>query len=420
MGDGAGSRTGRGGRAMGAGAGTGTRAGAGTGTVAGAEARTGTATGTGAEAGTEIGARAEGKAAATVKGEAGPKGPQAIEISRPAKDRPHRIAVFTFPGMNPFELGCVVEAFGLPRPELEQDLNRPWYDFKVCAEAPAPMPVVGGLSISAGFGMAQFAAADTMIVTAVPDVRAQSAPKALLQALRAGHARGARIVSICSGAFALAEAGLLDGLRATTHWQYADLLARRFPAVRVDPDVLYVDGGRVLTSAGSAAGLDLCLHLIRLDHGAAVANSVARRLVLPPHRDGGQAQFIEGGVRPVDAAYGGVARSMAWAMEHLAERVSVADLARVAVMSERTYIRQFGRATGTAPLRWLVAQRVAAARALLETADASVEEIGAAVGFTDPAGFRRHFARTVGAPPSAYRRAFHTEVGREEYRAKGS
>ncbi|HEV2636285.1 MAG TPA: helix-turn-helix domain-containing protein [Actinocrinis sp.] len=323
------------------------------------------------------------------------------------------MAVFAFAGMNPFELGCVIEVFGLARPELaaEFSLGRGWYDLKVCAETQGPMPVVGGVSIVAGYGLDEFAAADTLIVTAVPDVRGAVSP-GLIGALRRGHARGARIVSICSGAFALAAAGLLDGRAATTHWQYADLLAHRFPEVRVNPDVLYVDGGQVLTSAGSAAGLDLCLHLVRLDFGAAVANSVARRLVLPPHRDGGQAQFIEGGVRPVDASDGGVARSMAWALENLAERIVVADLARVAVMSERTYIRQFARVNGTSPLRWLVAQRVAAARALLETAEgASVEEIGAAVGLADPAGFRRHFGRIVGAPPSAYRRAFHGDGG---------
>ena len=310
------------------------------------------------------------------------------------------VAVFTFAGMNPFELGCVIEVFGLPRLEL----GRTWYDLKVCAETKAPMRVVGGLTIAADHGLEDFAAADTLVVTAVPDVRGP-VPPALVDALRAGYARGARIVSICSGAFALAEAGLLDGLEATTHWQYAELLARRFPAVRVNPDVLYVDGGRILTSAGSAAGLDLCLHLVRLDHGAAAANSVARRLVLAPHREGGQAQFIEAPVRAVEAE-GGVARSMAWALEHLAEPIAIADLARVALMSHRTYIRQFSRAAGTSPLRWLVAQRISAARALLETADASVEEIGAAVGLGDPAGFRRHFARAVGASPSAYRRVF--------------
>jgi AraC family transcriptional regulator, transcriptional activator FtrA len=344
---------------------------------------------------------------------------QVIIGPRPSKKAP-TVAVFAFAGMNPFELGCVIEVFGLPRPEFQNG----WYDFKVCAETVAPMRVVGGVSICAEYGIEEFVAADTVIVTAVPDVHG-AAPPGLVSALRRAHARGARVVSICSGAFALAEAGLLDGVVATTHWQYASLLARRFPAVRVDPGVLYVDGGRVLTSAGSAAGLDLCLHLVRLDWGAAVANSVARRLVLAPHREGGQAQFIEAGVLPVDGdgdgsggrggggggGGGGVGRSMVWALEHLAGRISVGDLARVAVMSERTYIRQFSRVAGTSPLRWLVAQRVAAARALLETADGSVEEIGAAVGFSDPAGFRRHFARAVGSSPSVYRRAFHKGRG---------
>lgn len=368
-------------------------------------------------------AEAEASAEVAEEEELGVSGRQVSIRARPAEKTPS-VAVFAFAGMNPFELGCVIEVFGLPRPEFEGR----WYDFKVCAETAAPMRVVGGVSICAEYGIEEFVAADTVIVTAVPDVHG-AAPPGLVSALRRAHARGARVVSICSGAFALAEAGLLDGLVATTHWQYADLLARRFPAVRVDPDVLYVDGGRVFTSAGSAAGLDLCLHLVRVDWGVAVANSVARRLVLAPHREGGQAQFIEAGVLPVGGggngngngngagAGGGVGHSMVWALEHLAERISVGDLARVAVMSERTYVRQFSRVAGTSPLRWLVAQRVAAARALLETADGSVEEIGAAVGFSDPAGFRRHFARVVGASPSVYRRAFHSGRG-DEVRAQ--
>ena len=243
-----------------------------------------------------------------------------------------------------------------------------------------------------------------MIVTAVPDVRGEI-PAPLISALRNARERGARVVSNCSGAFALAAAGLLDGREATTHWRYAALLAERYPAVRVDPDVLYVDGGSILTSAGSAAGLDLCLHLVRRDHGPTVANSVARRLVLPPHREGGQAQFIEAAVRPVPGD-DGLARSLEWALEHLAEPIAVADLARVAHLSQRSYIRHFARATGTSPLRWLVTQRVAAARSLLETTDAPVEEVGAAVGFAEPATVRHHFGRAVGTSPSAYRRTF--------------
>lgn len=315
--------------------------------------------------------------------------------------RPHAIAVYAFDGMSPFELGCVVEVFGLPRPEFDF----PWYELAVCAESPGPLRAVGGFTLATPHRLDVLAAADTVIVPAVADVRGDVSA-ALVAALRAAHERGARVVSICSGAFALAAAGLLDDREATTHWQYADLLARRYPRVRVNPDVLYVDGGQVLTSAGSAAGLDLCLHLVRRDHGAAVANAVARRLVLPAHRDGGQAQFIE---RPVPGARhdaDGLSRSLDWALANLDRPLRVADLAAAAHMSQRTYIRRFARATGTSPLRWLLAQRVAAARELLETSADPVERVGAAVGFADPASFRQHFRRLVGVAPSAYRTAF--------------
>ena len=311
------------------------------------------------------------------------------------------VAAYLFEGMSAFELGCVTEVFALPRPELDVPC---WYEFKACAETDRPLRALGGFGLTAGHGMEEFTAADTLIVTAVPDVRGVI-PAGLVAALREGHERGARIVSICSGAFALAEAGLLDGRGATTHWRYADVFRQRFPKVRLDPDVLYVDEGRVLTGAGSAAGLDLCLHLIRLDHGSAVANAVARRLVLPPHRDGGQAQFIEAAVG-VKGRDDGVARSLEWALENLARPISVADLARVAGLSTRSYLRHFARATGTSPLRWLVNQRLAAARALLETGDGSIEQVGAAVGFADPATFRHHFTRAVGTSPSAYRKTF--------------
>lgn len=322
-----------------------------------------------------------------------------VAAPSPAGRAARTLAVFAFDGMSAFELGCVVEVFGLPRPELQV----PWYEVKVCAQHAGPLRTVGGFTLATGNGLDVFAAAGTVVVTAVPDVRGE-VPAALVAALREADRRGARIVSVCSGAFALAAAGLLDGRRATTHWQYADLLARRYPRVRVDPRVLYVDDGRILTSAGSAAGLDLCLHLVRLDHGAAVANAVARRLVLPPHREGGQAQYIEAPVRPAGSD-GGVARSQEWALANLAGPITVADLARAARMSQRTYIRHFSRAAGTSPLRWLVAQRVAAARTLLEATGTPVEQVGRAVGFADPATFRVHFGRAVGTSPSAYRRA---------------
>ncbi|MGW0805095.1 helix-turn-helix domain-containing protein [Nonomuraea sp. NPDC002799] len=312
----------------------------------------------------------------------------------------HRVAVLAFDGMAPFELGCVVEFFGLSRPELDV----PWYDLKVCAETPEPLRVVGGFTMQAAHGLDVLATADTVIVPGVADVRGPVSA-ALVAALRQAHARGARVVSICSGAFALAAAGLLDGRAATTHWKYADLLQRRFPLVEVNPSVLYVDGGDVLTSAGSAAGLDLLVHLVRRDHGPGVANAVARRLVIPPHREGGQAQFIEAAVTPVEDD-DAVAKAMAWALAHLAAPISVADLAAVAHLSERSFIRHFRRQTGTSPLRWVISQRVAASLPMLESTGAPVEEIGAAVGFESPVTFRHHFTRAMRTSPSAYRRTF--------------
>ncbi|MEU6204865.1 helix-turn-helix domain-containing protein [Micromonospora musae] len=310
------------------------------------------------------------------------------------------MAVLAYPGMSVFETGIVTEVFGLPRPELGVD----WYDLRVCAERPGPVPMVGGATLHTPYGLDVLARAGTVIVPGVPDVTADPSPE-LVAALRRAHRRGARIVSICSGAFALAGAGLLDGRRATTHWRYAELLARRYPTVEVHPDVLYLDEGDLLTSAGSAAGLDLCVHLVRLDHGATIANAVARRLVILPHRDGGQAQFIEAPVPP-DPGDDRIAGSLTWALAHLSEPLTVARLAGQAHMSTRTYLRHFGRATGTSPIRWLIDQRVRASLALLETTDAPVEEIAGAVGFDSPVTYRHHFGRAMRTSPSAYRRAF--------------
>ncbi|MFF4416932.1 transcriptional regulator FtrA [Streptosporangium sp. NPDC001559] len=314
--------------------------------------------------------------------------------------RAHTVSAVAFDGMAPFELGCVVEIFGIPRPELDV----PWYELTVCAETPADLRVVGGFTMRAGHGLDVAAAADTVIVPAVADVRGEVSA-GLVTALRTAHERGARIVSICSGAFALAAAGLLDGREATTHWRYADLLRERFPLVRVNPDVLYVDGGDVLTSAGSAAGLDLLLHLVRTDHGPGVANSVARRLVVPPHREGGQAQFVQAPVAPAEED-DAVAAAMAWALGHLAEPITVAGMAGAARMSQRTFLRHFARQTGTSPLRWVISQRIAASLEPLESGSASIEEVAAAVGFDSAVTFRHHFARTMRTSPSAYRRAF--------------
>jgi AraC family transcriptional activator FtrA len=322
-------------------------------------------------------------------------------LTHSVQRRGHQVSVLAFDGMSVFELGIVSEVFGLPRPEFD----RPWYDLTICAESPGPVRVVGGASVHTEHGLDAFAAAETVIVPGVPDVRADPSP-ALSEALRAAHARGARVMSICSGAFALAAAGLLDGRRATTHWRYADALRSRYPAVEVDADVLYLDDGDVLTSAGSAAGLDLCLHVVRRDHGPAIANAVARRLVVQPHRDGGQAQFIEAPM-PDEPDDDRLSRSMEWALGNLAEPITVEVLARRAHMSERTYLRHFARATGTTPIRWLINQRVQASLAMLEVTGTPIEEVAAAVGFESAVTFRHHFGQTMRTSPSAYRRAFH-------------
>ncbi|WP_346536129.1 transcriptional regulator FtrA [Micromonospora sp. DPT] len=310
------------------------------------------------------------------------------------------VAVLAYPGMSVFETGIVTEVFGLPRPEFDVD----WYALTVCAERPGPVPVVGGAALHTPYGLDVLARAGTVIVPGVPDVTADPSPE-LVSALRRAHRAGARIMSICSGAFALAGAGLLDGRRATTHWRYADLLAGRYPRVEVDPDVLYLDDGDVLTSAGSAAGLDLCVHVVRRDFGAAIANAVARRLVIPPHRDGGQAQFIEAPV-PADPGDDRIARSMDWALANLAEPLTVQRLARQAHMSSRTYLRQFARAAGTSPIRWLIDQRVRASLVLLESTGLPVAEVARSVGFDNAVTYRHHFGRAMRTSPSAYRRAF--------------
>ncbi len=311
-----------------------------------------------------------------------------------------RVSVLAYDGMSAFELGIVTEVFGLPRPELDVD----WYDLTICAESAGPVPMVGRATMSTPYGLAALARAQTVIVPGVGDVHADVSP-ALVAALRRAHKRGARMVSICSGAFALAAAGLLDGRRAATHWRYADLLAKRYPAVTVDAGVLYVDGGDVLTSAGSAAGLDLCLHIVRTDFGAAVANAVARRLVIQPHRSGGQAQFIEAPVAP-EADDDRVVATMQWALSNLDSPITVEVLARRAHMSTRSYLRHFRQCSGTSPIRWLVERRIQASLALLETSEASIDEIATVTGFGTATTYRHHFSQAMRTSPSAYRRAF--------------
>jgi len=309
----------------------------------------------------------------------------------------HRVVALLPPRIAAFELGIVTEVFGLERPELDVPW---WYELTLCAEHPGVSPAVtGGFGFVVEHGLEALADADTIVV---PGWNGEPS-EAVLTALRASPAR---VVSICSGVFLLAAAGLLAGREAATHWRYAETLAARHPELTVNADVLYVDGDDVLTSAGSAAGIDLCLHLVRRDHGSAVANAVARRLVIPPHRDGGQAQLIDLPM-PAHPDDDPIARAMTWALERLHEPLDLATLAGHTHMSVRTFTRRFQRATGTTPGRWLIEQRVRASLALLERSDEPVETVAARVGFATAATYRHHFTAIMRTTPTAYRRAFY-------------
>ncbi len=306
------------------------------------------------------------------------------------------VAVAATDGMLHFELAMACEVFVRD----PSGLADPWYDLVVCGRGPVR---IGRFLMEPDDGLDRLARADTVIVPAVADVDADLPPD-LLDAVRAAHRAGARMVSLCTGAFVLAAAGVLDGLRATTHWAHTEALAARYPRVAVDPDVLYVDNGDVLASAGKAAAIDLCLHLIRRDHGSTVANAVARRLVVPPHRAGGQAQFV---TTPVPARDDHpLADLFPWAMQRLDRPLTVEDLARQANMSSRNLARHFKSATGTTPLHWLSTQRIRRAQELLENTDDSIDAIAEAAGMGTATTLRRHFHRTVGVPPDAYRRTF--------------
>jgi len=311
-----------------------------------------------------------------------------------------RVVVLAYDRLCTFEFALAVEIFALKRP----DLSVPWYDCAVCAVDRGPLRAIGGVTISARRGLRLIGRAGTVVVPGWRDLD-RPPPPALTAALRRAHARGARLVSICSGAFVLAATGLLDGKRATTHWRYTARFAERFPRVQLVPDVLYVDEGQLLTSAGSAAGLDLCMHLVRRDYGAAVANQVARRLVIAPHREGGQAQFVP---EPVPPAEDGspLAPLLDWPLRNLRESISVRRLARRAGMSERTFCRRFGAHLGTSPARWLIGQRVIAAQRLLEMSALPIEAIADRTGMGTAANLRHHFRAQVRTTPLQYRRSF--------------
>ncbi|MEV6638801.1 helix-turn-helix domain-containing protein [Amycolatopsis sp. NPDC051371] len=309
----------------------------------------------------------------------------------------HRVVALVRPVQSTFELGCAAEVFGTPRAGVPRH-----YEFEVCAETPGPVPTTAGYTMSVARGLAALDSADTVIIPGWAPVEAPLPPRVRRALLRA-HARGARLVTICSGVFALARTGLLDGRSATTHWGRAEQLGREFPRVRVEPDVLYVDHGDVATSAGAGAGIDLCLHLVRKDHGPAHAALVARHMVMPPHRDGGQAQFAP--PPPAPDALDGL---LGWAGDRLGTALSVAGLAARAGVSPRTLARRFADQLGTSPGAWLLARRVTAARTLLEETDLPVEAIAARVGLTSAVNLRRRFRAQVGTTPGAYRRAFRT------------
>ena len=311
----------------------------------------------------------------------------------------HRVVAIAYDGLCTFEFGCAVELFALPRPELPV----PWYEFAVCAAERGPLRAAGGVEVHAPHTLRLLERADTIVIPGWRDPD-EPPPAALLRHLRRAHERGARLCSICSGVFVLAAAGLLDGRRATTHWRYVERLAARYPLIRVEPNSLYVDDGALLTSAGSAAGLDMLLHLVRRDFGAAIANRVAQRLVIPPHREGGQAQFVP---RPLSRdERGRLARLMDFIRAHPGHPHTLAALARRAAMSTRTLQREFIAATGIAPYEWVVRERIARAKELLETTRLSAQGVAARVGMGSAESLRHHFRRHVGTTPGQYRRRF--------------
>ncbi|WP_411073961.1 GlxA family transcriptional regulator [Streptomyces sp. cmx-4-7] len=320
-----------------------------------------------------------------------------------ARATPHRIAVLALPGVPAFELGIPSRVFG----SAVDAEGRPLYEVTVCTVDGAPVPSDAGFTVQPAAGAEALAGADTVIVPpthAMPELLLGAPLPSEVAAAVAGIRPGTRLVSICSGSYVLAAAGLLDGRPATTHWNLAPEFRRAYPRVRVDEDVLFVDDGDVLTSAGAAAGVDLCLHMIRRDHGAATANRTARMCVVPPWRDGGQAQFID---RPVpEPTLADTTATRAWALEHLAEPLTLARLAEHARMSLRTFTRRFRDEVGLTPVQWLTAQRLELAKQLLETTDLPIDLVAHRAGLGSGNSLRAHMRTALGVSPAAYRRAF--------------
>ncbi|MEW9530217.1 helix-turn-helix domain-containing protein [Microbispora sp. NPDC049125] len=310
----------------------------------------------------------------------------------------HRVVTLVRPPQSTFELACAAQVFGIERPGLPAR-----YAFGVCTERPGPVATYAGYDMVVTDGLDALDGADTVVIPGWLPVEEPPSP-AVVRALRRAHSRGARVVSICSGAFALAHAGLLDGRQATTHWALADELAARFPQVRVDPDVLYMDHGDVATSAGAGAGMDLCMHLVRRDQGAWYAAHIARAMVMPPHREGGQLQYSA----PSHPAQidGTLAPLLEWISGRLGEPVTIESMAAHAGVSARTLARRFADQLGTSPGQWLLAQRIAAARDLLECSDLPLDAVARRVGLSSATNLRRRFLNMLGTTPGAYRRAF--------------
>jgi AraC family transcriptional activator FtrA len=312
---------------------------------------------------------------------------------------PHKVALVAYDGLRTYEYGIAVEVFALQR----EGLGVRWYDTFVVSPDKGRLKGIGGVEVVADKPLTALSKAATIVIAGWRDTETP-APRPLLDELRKAHRRGARLVSICTGSFPLADAGLLDGRRATTHWLHAATFKRRFPKVAYEDDVLYVDEGRIITAAGSASGVDACLHVVRLDFGAKVANMVARRMVVATHRDGGQAQYVEA---PVAVRAGrGVGQAMDWARKRLDQPLRVEDLAARSNMSGRTFLRRFRESAGMSPVAWLTQQRVARARELLEASRLTHDEVALQCGYETTQAFRAAFRKIMGVAPSAYREKF--------------
>ncbi|MCZ4061568.1 transcriptional regulator FtrA [Pantoea sp. LMR881] len=309
------------------------------------------------------------------------------------------VAILAYDGLCTFEFGIAVELFGLPRPEFDF----PWYQHRIVSVDPSPIKASEGVQIVSGFGLESLSEAQTIIIPGWRNCD-ERPPQELLDALCDAHQRGARLLSICSGVFVIAAAGLLSGKRATTHWRYTDELVNRYPDISVDPNVLYVDSGQIITSAGSAAGIDACLYLINQDYGTHIANTVARRLVMAPQRSGGQIQFIPSPV--AQKPRNEIAPVLDWALQNLHCNLSVGQMAQQALMSERTFLRRFREALGMTPKAWLLQARMNLARELLENNSLTNEQIMGSCGFGSMESFRTAFRKSAGISLSSYRKTF--------------